>query len=380
MKMGVTQPSAKTACFISYSHEDRDAVERIARQLHNRNDIFVWYDDWELRGGDRLRDRLQAAIASSSAFVLMLSQNSVHSKWVKDEIDEAFAHDIRVIPVRLDDCNLPFSVTGRLYVDFAVDDFHSSFERLVSYILGAPRRPIKALRMWLLPHGNTHITVLTGSTLLDGTLAWSKAAGSKVAEIKIFNAMVALGLPDGQIDVNYVRSANWDLIPRNETLYAVGGAKVNPVVGLCLRSYRREHGNEEWFFVRDHTYGYLGVVASDGTRLPPTIERARGLGDGYDYGLILWLPMGAPRPDGKTHNGLTCCLAGCHTGATATAAIAATDIDFIEKRLIRGSGTVQDAVRSLDRGVWALFRVTTEQFNPIRESIELLEAGTCIPK
>ena len=136
MSTSARQPQQKTACFISYSRQDREQVERIARQLHNRDDIFVWYDDWELRGGDRLRDRLKSAIASSAVFVLMLSRNSVTSEWVKDEIDEAFAHDIRVIPVRLDDCKLPFSVTGRLYVDFAMGNFHTAFEQLVSYILG----------------------------------------------------------------------------------------------------------------------------------------------------------------------------------------------------------------------------------------------------
>ena len=245
-------------------------------------------------------------------------------------------------------------------------------------ILGAPRRPIKSLRMWLLPHGDTHVTILTGSTLLDGSLAWSKPAGSKVAEVKVFNAMSALGLPDHRIDTNYVHAVKWDLIPQNETLFSIGSPKVNPVVGSCLRDYRREHGDEEWFFLRDHRHGYLGVVGSDGTRFRPTIERAKGLGDGYDYGLILWIPKGATRPDGKSHNGLMCCLAGCHTGATATAAIAATDIDLVEKRLIGGFPSVQDAVRSLSKGVWVAFRVETKEFNPIRDSVEILEAGACI--
>lgn len=64
--------------FISYSHEDKDFVSSLARNLvfarHN-----VWIDTWELNAGDSLVDKIQNAIVESDAILIVLSNASLKS-------------------------------------------------------------------------------------------------------------------------------------------------------------------------------------------------------------------------------------------------------------------------------------------------------------
>ncbi|MEO3923464.1 toll/interleukin-1 receptor domain-containing protein [Micromonosporaceae bacterium B7E4] len=88
--------------FVSYSHSDRSLVEKFASELRKRH-LRVWFDGWEMRPGDILRERISAGIADASFFLVVLSPESLASNWVKYElnagmIDEIERGHVRVIP------------------------------------------------------------------------------------------------------------------------------------------------------------------------------------------------------------------------------------------------------------------------------------------
>jgi hypothetical protein len=58
--------------FVSYSSSDKRAVQRIA-ELLRANGIRIWWDGWEMKPGDRLRDKINAGIQSSNYFLIILS-------------------------------------------------------------------------------------------------------------------------------------------------------------------------------------------------------------------------------------------------------------------------------------------------------------------
>ena len=113
------------AIFISYSHEDKDFVDRLAVDMV-KNRSSVWIDRWELNVGDSIIERVQTALLASSAILIVLSKASVESEWCKKELSAGLIREldekrVLVLPVLIDDCNIPLFLRDKLYADFRVD-------------------------------------------------------------------------------------------------------------------------------------------------------------------------------------------------------------------------------------------------------------------
>jgi hypothetical protein len=108
--------------FISYSHKDREFVARLAANLV-RNKANVWLDEWEVAAGESLIENIQSAIQESSALVAVFSKASVTSVWCKREVIAAIQKELEerrvvVIPVLLEDCDIPLFLRDKKYADF----------------------------------------------------------------------------------------------------------------------------------------------------------------------------------------------------------------------------------------------------------------------
>ncbi len=111
--------------FISYSHENKEFVDALATQLVRHN-VNVWLDSWELKIGDSMIDRIQHAIEGSSALLVVLSKASVVSDWCKKELNSGFLKELEekrvvVMPVLLEDCEIPLFARDKKYADFRSD-------------------------------------------------------------------------------------------------------------------------------------------------------------------------------------------------------------------------------------------------------------------
>jgi len=108
--------------FVSYSHHDAEFVDRLAVQLVSHK-ARVWIDRWELNVGDSLIDRIQAALQDASALVVVLSKASIASEWCKKEFSAGLLRELEerriiVLPVLLEDCEVPIFLRGKMYADF----------------------------------------------------------------------------------------------------------------------------------------------------------------------------------------------------------------------------------------------------------------------
>jgi hypothetical protein len=123
--------------FLSYSIQDRDFAERLARDLVDFR-LKVWWDRWEMRVGDSLVAKIQEGIQSSSWLAVVLSPNSVESHWVRRElastiVDEISNDRVRVLPLLIADCVIPLFLRDKLYADFRTsyeDGLSSLLQRL----------------------------------------------------------------------------------------------------------------------------------------------------------------------------------------------------------------------------------------------------------
>ena len=108
--------------FISYSHTDKIFVENLAMQLVSHK-ASIWLDKWELNVGDLIVDKVQNAIQGASALVVVLSKASVESEWCKKELSGGLLKELEekrvvVMPVLLEDCDMPLFVRSKVYADF----------------------------------------------------------------------------------------------------------------------------------------------------------------------------------------------------------------------------------------------------------------------
>lgn len=111
--------------FISYSHTDKDFVDRLAGNLVARK-AQVWVDRWELNLGDSIINKVQEAIEKASALLVVLSKSSVASEWCKKEFTAGLLRELEekrivVLPVLLEDCEVPLFLRDKLYADFRKD-------------------------------------------------------------------------------------------------------------------------------------------------------------------------------------------------------------------------------------------------------------------
>ena len=63
--------------FISYSHDNKNFVDKLALQLVHRN-VNVWVDRWELSIGDSVIDKVQVCVPddeSEAHVIIIVTQN-----------------------------------------------------------------------------------------------------------------------------------------------------------------------------------------------------------------------------------------------------------------------------------------------------------------
>jgi hypothetical protein len=70
------------SCFISYSSKDEDFAKRLYADLQN-NHLRCWFAPHELRIGDEIRPRIDEFIRMHDKLLLLLSESSLASTWVK---------------------------------------------------------------------------------------------------------------------------------------------------------------------------------------------------------------------------------------------------------------------------------------------------------
>lgn len=110
---------------ISYAHEDSQFVHRLAANLF-KSRVPVWVDRWELKVGDSLLRRIEGAIQEADALIVVLSKASVQSEWCRKELTagllaELEAKSVFVLPIVIEDCNIPLFLKDKLYADFRKD-------------------------------------------------------------------------------------------------------------------------------------------------------------------------------------------------------------------------------------------------------------------
>jgi len=129
--------SMKTSIFLSHNYRDKEFVRKLALDLECHG-IRVWLDEAELKIGDSLIEKIRDGIDNVNYVAVILSPNSIESRWVQKEIDVAMTleingKEVKVLPLMLELCELPGFLLGKFYGDFTnKNKYEDTFKSLVN--------------------------------------------------------------------------------------------------------------------------------------------------------------------------------------------------------------------------------------------------------
>jgi hypothetical protein len=103
--------------FFSYSRDDTEFVLQLAKNLRQAG-ANIWLDQLDISPGSRWDKSIQDALTNSKVLLVILSKTSVASDNVLDEVSFALEEGKRVVPVLLENCEIPFRLRRLQYADF----------------------------------------------------------------------------------------------------------------------------------------------------------------------------------------------------------------------------------------------------------------------
>ena len=114
--------------FLSHSSQDREITSRIAETLRNHG-IPVWYSASNIRGAQQWHDEIGKALKRCDWFLVLLSNHSIASQWVKRELSYALIHSQyngKILPITLENCD--YESLSWTLDSFQMVDLHADYE------------------------------------------------------------------------------------------------------------------------------------------------------------------------------------------------------------------------------------------------------------
>ncbi|HAV77302.1 MAG TPA: hypothetical protein DCX53_08110 [Anaerolineae bacterium] len=126
--------------FISYSRRDQEFVTRLASDL-NAKVAGVWFDQSTIQLGQKWHDEIMDGIRECKAFILVISPDSMESKYVNEEVNKALELGKIIFPV----IYRPAKWTGQFEtlikkvqtLDLRSGSYTDSFHKLVDGLIEA---------------------------------------------------------------------------------------------------------------------------------------------------------------------------------------------------------------------------------------------------
>jgi TIR domain-containing protein/pentapeptide repeat protein len=93
------------SCFISHSTKDQEFADRLHADLQSRG-VRCWFAPHDVKGGRKIQEQIDEAIRLYDRLLLVLSEHSMNSEWVKTEIAHARQKELNegrqvLFPIRL---------------------------------------------------------------------------------------------------------------------------------------------------------------------------------------------------------------------------------------------------------------------------------------
>lgn len=108
--------------FISHSSKDKTFATWLGTDLKAAGHS-PWFDDWDICVGESIPEKISQGLSTADFIVVVLSTNSIKSKWVEREWHAKYWSEIEknqtiVLPLLIEDCFIPELLKTKKYADF----------------------------------------------------------------------------------------------------------------------------------------------------------------------------------------------------------------------------------------------------------------------
>jgi len=141
--------SIRPKAFLSHSSLDKERFVRQLDTLLRDRGIEVWLDERDLLPGTNLVDEIFThGITAADVFIVVLSKNSIQSRWVHEELSVAIVQKIAgvvksVVPIVIDNVTPPDALLATVWEripDVTRLDIHA--DRIAAAVLGVAPAPV----------------------------------------------------------------------------------------------------------------------------------------------------------------------------------------------------------------------------------------------
>ena len=126
---------ADQSIFFSYARDNSEFVIELAKRL-KADGKNVWLDQIDIPAGSRWDLEIQRALEKANVLLIVLTPTSAISNNVMDEVSFAIEENKKIVPVLVEDCDLPFRLRRFQYVDYTTNN-----EAAYQNLLRALRNP-----------------------------------------------------------------------------------------------------------------------------------------------------------------------------------------------------------------------------------------------
>jgi len=133
------EPKRPLKVFLSYASQDKSLVRELSRRLTGEGWIDTWQDEKSLLPGQDWRVKIEEAVEDTDVVIIVLSQHSVSKeghvqkelRYAREIALEKPEDAIFLIPLRLDECEVPRGLRFYQWVDYFNDKKNASYRALV---------------------------------------------------------------------------------------------------------------------------------------------------------------------------------------------------------------------------------------------------------
>jgi hypothetical protein len=133
--------------FVSHASEDKQRfVVKFAQRLRE-NGVDAWLDQWEMKPGDSLVDRIfEQGLKPAEIVVIVISAVSVQKPWVRQELNTSvvarISRGLKIIPIVIDKCEIPECLQSTLWQRIDdVEHYDDAFLRILDAIFDRSSKP-----------------------------------------------------------------------------------------------------------------------------------------------------------------------------------------------------------------------------------------------
>jgi len=132
--------------FISHSSKDKKFATWLGTDL-KASGHTPWFDEWDICVGESIPEKISNGLSDANFIVVVLSTNSIKSKWVEREWHTKYWSEIEknqtiVLPLLIEDCDIPELLKTKKYADFrwnyndGLEDVLHAIDRLLNNYSG----------------------------------------------------------------------------------------------------------------------------------------------------------------------------------------------------------------------------------------------------